>query len=439
MTSRTLTLAAALVVVALVGAHPAGAQEPQMPIPPGEAGPPVAGQPVGQPLGQPTGQPYCAGCDAGGYDITYGCAGGCDGGCGGECYGGGCYGGGGCGGGGCGAGCGDCGGCGHSSFSLFGGHGGCGDCCYDDDCLIAYTRFDVLYWRRDRPRNVQITSEGEGGPIVLETDDLPNSDWEAMPRFSIGVPISHCTLIEGVYFGTPTWQSEASVTDPNGNLFSVYTDFGTNGLDPSVFGPSTLQFIQYQSMLHNVEGNILYLLPDCSCRTQTMLLAGFRYVNIREIFRYETQNSDIPAGQLNTIQTYNSLLAWQLGARIDTQLHGRLHMLLEGKAGLAVNLASQQTEFLGTGLAAGDQANFSARNDHLALVTYAGATLVYDVCPWMSLRGGYHVMYVNGVALAPENLAAPLPLNFPNDVVAEINDHGAILYHGATAGLEIRW
>jgi hypothetical protein len=314
--------------------------------------------------------------------------------------------------------------------------GGCIlDGCQLEDCLFPYTRFDVLYWRRDRPHNVALTSLGEDGPIVLDTDDLPMNDWEAMPRFSFGLPIRDDVLLEGVYFGTPTWESQASAYSAAGELYSTYSDFGTN--PPGGYAETdqtNLQFAQYKSMLHNAEGNVLYLLSDPCCRAQVLLLGGLRYTNIREVFRYQTQAFE--RGQRTTIETYNNLLAWQLGCRIDAQLHRRLHVLFEGKAGLAVNLARQRTQILGI-LETPSELNESFNSDHLALVTDVGLTLVYDVCPWLSLRGGYHIMYVDGVALAPENF---VPIAPATDLrVPAIDDHGAIFYQGATVGLEVRW
>jgi hypothetical protein len=123
-----------------------------------------------------------------------------------------------------------------------------------------------------------------------------------------------------------------------------------------------------------------------------------------------------------------------LGGMLHHHVTSKLRVSLDAKAAMLVNFCEQQS-FVATNLfpLGGEQ----LRDDALALVTDAGVGLAFDVNCWFSITGGYRVMYVDGVALAPKNFNTELPLS---GVRTPFLDHnGSILYHGAHLGAEIRW
>jgi hypothetical protein len=69
--------------------------------------------------------------------------------------------------------------------------------------------------------------------------------------------------------------------------------------------------------------------------------------------------------------------------------------------------------------------------------------VTYRVNQQWTLRGGYHFLYVDGVALAPENFNTVPPATFfpPPGVNREpfINTGGNVFYHGFFAGAEFMW
>jgi hypothetical protein len=174
-------------------------------------------------------------------------------------------------------------------------------------------------------------------------------------------------------------------------------------------------------------------------------LMGIRYVRLEEDFRYITQvNAHFdpltllprgPASMNYLVTTSNDLLGFQLGAEMGVCVLPGIALGAEFKAGVYGNDAEQDTTIAATNLA--PDIHEADSNRDVALVSEAGAMVVYQVKPWLSLRGGYQLLFLDGVALGPENFNTAAPFPPPREVL--INDNGNVFYHGYTAGLEWTW
>jgi len=60
--------------------------------------------------------------------------------------------------------------------------------------------------------------------------------------------------------------------------------------------------------------------------------------------------------------------------------------------------------------------------------------IVWHITERWSLRGGYTLLYIDGVALAPENFDPADLENQPG-----INVNGDVFLHGVNAGMEFSW
>ncbi|MGE0610503.1 MAG: hypothetical protein AB7O62_25665 [Pirellulales bacterium] len=320
---------------------------------------------------------------------------------------------------------------------------GCCDCCQPH---YVYTRIDVLLMDRSNPRNQPITSQGAPvagvpGPIVLGTGGL-GFPIQPFGRFLIGAPISHQTAVELSYLGMQNWQSQQFVQSAAGNLFSAYTAFGTatQGLPVGDVDQSVQQGIRYGSRLHNAEFNFVTCIPcSHSGRGHWNLVHGFRWIEINERFTYATVGAGGAAvnGSISQVNTFNDLVGYQGGLRWEYDLRPRLHFTVEPKVGVFANFSRMSSAFNTTAFPA--TISEFARRDEVAVAADCSALLSYDIKPWLTIRGGYNVMYVGGVALAPENFVPqPLPGGFiPR--TANVNNTGAILYHGGSVGVEARF
>jgi hypothetical protein len=61
---------------------------------------------------------------------------------------------------------------------------------------------------------------------------------------------------------------------------------------------------------------------------------------------------------------------------------------------------------------------------------------LYRATPRLTLRTGYQVLFVDGVALAVENFNTESPFSARDPF---LNARGDVVYHGATAGFEWTW
>jgi hypothetical protein len=78
----------------------------------------------------------------------------------------------------------------------------------------------------------------------------------------------------------------------------------------------------------------------------------------------------------------------------------------------------------------------------VAFVAEANLQFIYRINPNWTLGGNFNFVYLDGVALAPENFNTAAPPNLqtpqgPRPVAA--NDNGDLFYHGFGARLEYMW
>jgi len=322
----------------------------------------------------------------------------------------------------------------------FGGGGCCTPMWYD-------FHVEWMHLTRDNMgERVDITSRnaGVGAPIVLSTDDLDLDDAHGF-RATYALLIGPSTNIEASYFGTHEWDDAASVSG-NGDLYSVFSEFGTNPIDlnpnPPVVGfPQTvdaanLHSISYSSELHNVDVNVRRRWISANCLLHGSYLAGFRYVSLQEQFNHATQAAS--GGSLNyELETLNDAYGFQVGTDLYVCVSPRFKLGAEVKAGVYGNDTSATTNVTGF-----DGSNpITPLKEHesetdVAFVCEAGAIGSFRVTPRWTIRGGYQVLFLDGMALGRENFNITSPFS-PR--VAFVDNSSDILYHGATLGGTFTW
>ena len=297
--------------------------------------------------------------------------------------------------------------------------------------------FDVhaewLFWQRDEISDtVDFTTDGILGPVVLSTDDL-NFNEESGFRITGAYLIGPSTNLEVTYFGTFNWTSSAQVTSATDNLFSVFSDFGSlpfNGFQET--GQANLHSIAYSSELNNGEVNLRRRWISSNCLYHGSYLAGARYLRLREDFEHFTQS---PNGQLDSIvSTTNNLVGFQIGGDLYACVSSRFKVGGEVEAGVFGIRAKQETSVNAT-TTVPPISEFEKNND-VAFVSEASFIALFRVTPRFKIRAGYQLLYINGVALAPENYNTVPPFFGRNTF---LDDNGHAFYHGASAGFEWTW
>jgi hypothetical protein len=194
-----------------------------------------------------------------------------------------------------------------------------------------------------------------------------------------------------------------------------------------------------------------------TCMLQGSWLGGFRWVQVRESLEYLTRapkNDQImetyvlEAKADYTVSTRNNLYGFQLGGDTWLCIVPGLDIGAEGKAGIYGNDARQRTTIVATSIPPGDPLGTeAAHNTDVAFVGELDFMVNYRLNPKFTLRGGYMLMWAEGLALATENFNSTPPSGFTpfggetsdQARVVSIRDGGSAFWHGWTIGAEYMW
>jgi hypothetical protein len=316
-------------------------------------------------------------------------------------------------------------------------------------------RVEAVHMKPDETfgRDVDFSIFNLNGPIVLSSRDLDfdyETGFRAMGRFDVG-PLS---VLEFGYMGIYDWQDRESFTDPNpvdavagtGNLFSLFSDFGTNPANVAVqFGPmpeterSITHSIAIDSQLQSAEINCRRYWVGFIPRISGTMLAGFRYTKLKEDFLFSTVGER--AMDYN-LRADNDLAGFQAGGDMWIGLMQGLRIGAEGKAGVFNNRYTLQNTITTTPLDTTPPTLAERFDDNeVAFISEASFDIVADILPSWSIRAGYEILYLNSIVLAGENFntASPYGLAGQAPRIPFVAEQGQQFYHGGHVGLEFIW
>ena len=209
----------------------------------------------------------------------------------------------------------------------------------------------------------------------------------------------------------------------------------------------------YSTYLYNAELNVQHKLSSW-----ITMLVGFRWLQLSENLQGTIPPADIyqpswkganltlfqvaalPPGDpappyppfWNT-STTNNLYGFQIGA--DGKLFERGHFSINGliKGGAYLNHASELT---GVSLAKTVYESGASTN-HAAFVGEGGLQCKYQITSAITLKLGYEVLWLAGVALAPGQIQETYIATSPTNVYTHsVNSGSNVLFHGVVVGLE---
>jgi hypothetical protein len=297
-----------------------------------------------------------------------------------------------------------------------------------DDCCGWYGLAEALFWTRNnntgRVAVIRVTDEGNAlpGTTVLTTSD-PTFRWQPGVRLLVGWQQDACRAWEFSYFGIFNWQ--ASATAIGNNNLAIPGNLGLASLD---FFAADQMTLDYKSRLNNVEANFVRSLSG-----DVALIAGFRYLTLNEDFNI--RSTDLDSGTSNyRIHSTNNLFGGQLGARLK-QYYSRFGWDATVKAGVFGNAASQAqtvTDFPPLFFLRDQR---TASGGQVAFVGDINISGFYQLNDLWALRGGYNLLWVQGVALAPNQL------DFTDTPTSGTTLHstGGFFAHGVNLGVQASW
>ncbi|MGA2034551.1 MAG: hypothetical protein ABSG68_20075 [Thermoguttaceae bacterium] len=247
--------------------------------------------------------------------------------------------------------------------------------------------------------------------VLLDTADLELGTHAGLD-ITVLAPLSQANELEFRYFGIDGFDASRTASDPTGVQFV--------GFGAAV--PGSAEQVAYRSRLYNVELNLRPQVAE-----GIPLILGFRTLQLHE--RLELWRLDPPPemGFLGN-HTNNYLYGFQVGVEpYFNPAGGQLRLEGLAKAGIYGNHADQgsYSPLAGTTL--------SACEDRASFVGELGLTIAYRFSQFFSVRVGYELMWLYGVALAP-NQGSSTALMSP--LSADINSSATAFYQGAAASLE---
>jgi hypothetical protein len=282
-------------------------------------------------------------------------------------------------------------------------------------CYAWRVRAEAVALDRSRPHSRVLVEDIAAVPATLNASTF---DFGFKPGWDVS--LSRCLTpgweIEARCLWDDAWEARAgaAVTAP----YQVNTS-------PPLFPPlipaaAGAVAARYTSRLHDFELNARH-----ECLPRVTLLAGFRYVELDEGLHF-----DLPVDVMFDTATQNRLYGFQIGADAWLVQYRRLSVSGLAKLGLFGNAAAQNS-ILDDGLVTVPTA---ASGGTAAVLVEAGANADYRFTSRLSLRGGYSLIWIDGGALAADQIPVT---SFSSD--SGIANHNQVLYHGASLGLEYRW
>jgi hypothetical protein len=220
------------------------------------------------------------------------------------------------------------------------------------------------------------------------------------------------------YFQIDGWNADTTVL---GQSLMVG---GTAGGGAFVTGGEAL----YKSAIHLAEINLRRQWCD-----GLTLLVGFRAGELNELYTASGVGARTPIPVSLNVNTYNHLFGFQTGADYEFyNMGGPLKISALCKAGIYGNSAIQSSRIIEGNLI--DQ-TLDAHRNQAAFIGEAGMVATYQVTCHLSLRASCQAMWIEGVALAPEQIGA----NDFDTGSNSIDTHGGIFYYGGGLGAEVKF
>lgn len=276
-------------------------------------------------------------------------------------------------------------------------------------CLPSWTfRAEAIIWDRAGGTNVPLV----GAPVALNAFDL-NGGWQAGPRLTAikhGV-FDSCWDLEVAYFGINSWTGTQVLADADDYLTTPAIN---------ILGVVPLT-ATYSSSLQNGELN-----GRRAYNEWVTWVVGFRAIQIDESL------TAVFGAASHSVETRNRLYGGQVGADVALFDGPCWRINAVGKVGIYGNSAEQVTRTAGVG---GALPFVTFADNQTCFVGEFGVNAGYHLTERLTLLAGYNLLWVNGLALAPEQLAT-------TDIttgVGALATNGNLFYHGVNVGLEYGW
>jgi hypothetical protein len=308
-----------------------------------------------------------------------------------------------------------------------------------------YLRGDSIWMQRSRTDNHDLTSYDNlnntsdplNGHFLLSTDYV-TYPLEPGTRVTLGRYLTDTWMIEATYLGAINWDRRNGTPDfPTGanGLGPLLPYWGPSigPFDTSAFTGSNVQIASYESQFNSLELGVRH-----SIWGTTSILAGFRYINVGDLFQLaafdDSANTNSNANGFYRTWTNNNLAGFQLGTEYSHDLwFPRLFGSIDCRGGVYANFAEQKNLLFNSGDTYDQRSDRQVQFASVFDLTFALSYLATD---HLTIRGGYTFLYLSGIALAPDQLDTnPTTLSSRNFIA----DNDTLTLQGPFVGGELVW
>lgn len=276
-------------------------------------------------------------------------------------------------------------------------------------CVRSWTiRAELIIWDHAGSNTPLINA-----PVVVNSGDV-DGGWQVGPRLTAikhGV-FGSCWDLEVAYFGINQWSGNQTIAG--------VTEYLTT---PAINFAAAPVMLNYTSSLQNGEIN-----GRRAYNEWITWLVGFRALQVDELLA-----ADIDAGlATHSVETQNRLYGGQIGLEALLVDCDCWYVTAVGKIGVYGNSADQVTRTAGIG---GALPFITYTGNQTSFVGEFSVNAGYRMTDRWSLLAGYNLLWINGIAQAPDQLSA-------TDVstgVGALATNGNAFYHGVNIGLEYGW
>jgi hypothetical protein len=291
-----------------------------------------------------------------------------------------------------------------------------------------YATLDTLILNRSI-KDTALMIDSATGKTLFDASKVLEFGPKPAPSFTLGKILDDTLSVEASFLGCYGWHARGWTALDGVNGPTAQLPF------PNLFLPfagGETQSYEYRSDMTNIDLSLRQRLGN-----GFSALYGFHYLNLTENFS-GTLNDATGAffGDYRT-RTSNNLYGLQLGGEYTRWFGNMFNITFHGKASLDGAYEKQGTNgsFLSGPFYTPD--GRTATIGKVAYTAQTGIRTSLQLTDRLALRTGYQVMWIGGVALAP-NQAIRNDWIFPN-AAAGISSGSALFMHGALVGLEYVW
>ncbi|QDV24714.1 BBP7 family outer membrane beta-barrel protein [Aureliella helgolandensis] len=258
----------------------------------------------------------------------------------------------------------------------------------------------------------QVSVDSANINSVLNTSDLDLDEMRFGLELIASLQVGVGSNVEARYFGLNSWEDNATLSvvgSGTPTLDSVFSQFGTvpaGGYDDT--DNSFIHSIDYESAMHSGEVNFRRRFVAPVSWVQGSWLMGIRYFDLDERFGFHatgSQNNTFAADQLRffdyNTSTRNEMTGFQVGSDLWVNVIPGLQVGVESKSGIFGNHAEVESIAVSNSIPGAREFLQTGETAYLAELT---ASAVYRLSYSWSVKTSYNLLYVDNVALAPENM-----------------------------------